>query len=129
MIRFYLLLILFLISLFSFLKAPAYPFWLLAVVVTEYPVVFGGITLLLAVSGIWVQKYQLAGTILGVITLLIFLSPIIRAYWAGNELESLVCRGPLTLKITTTCPSAFFEIICRETKRFLTIFLPLCKIS
>ena len=87
MIRFYLILIFFLISLLSFLKAPAYYLWLLAIGVTEFPLVFAGITALLTVSGIWVQKYQLAGTILGLVTLAIFLSPIIRAYRIAKDIQ------------------------------------------
>ncbi len=87
MIRFYLILIFFLISLLSFLKAPAYPLWLLAIGVTEFPLIFAGFTTLLTVTGIWIQKYQLAGTVLGFITILIFLSPIVRAYWVAKDIE------------------------------------------
>jgi len=87
MIRFYLILILFLISFLSFSKAPEYHLWLLAVVVTEFPLVFAGITTLLTISGIWVQKHQLAGTVLGIVTIAIFLSPIVRAYRVAKELK------------------------------------------
>jgi len=87
MIRFYLILIFFLISLLSFSKAPEYHLWLLAIGVTEFPLVFAGITALLTISGIWVQKYQPAGTVLGLITLIIFLSPIVRAYWVAKDIE------------------------------------------
>jgi acetyl esterase/lipase len=87
MIRFYLILLFFLISLLSFLKAPAYYFWLLAIVVTEYPLVFAGLTGLLTAWGIWVHKYQLAGIVLGLVTIAVFLSPIVRAYRVARDIE------------------------------------------
>ena len=99
MIRFYFILIFFLISLLSLLKAPAYYLWLLAIGVTEFPLIFAGITALLTVTGIWIQKYQLAGTVLGVITLLIFLSPIFRAYWVAKNLKT-----DLQQSLNTTAP-------------------------
>ena len=80
MIRFCMLIILFLVSLLSFSRAPAYYLWLLAIGVTEFPLVFAGATVLLITSGIWLRKYRHAGTIIGIITLLIFLSSIFRAY-------------------------------------------------
>jgi acetyl esterase/lipase len=87
MIRFYLILVFFLISLLSFCKAPEYHLWLLAIGVTEFPLIFFGITAVLSLTGFWVNKYQLAGTILGVVTMIIFLSPIARAYWAAKDVE------------------------------------------
>lgn len=78
----------FLISLLAIFKAPAYHLWLLAVLVTEFPLIFVGATAVLTVWGIWVPKYQLAGTIIGVAAVLLFLSPIIRAYAVANSLKS-----------------------------------------
>jgi acetyl esterase/lipase len=93
MIRFYFILILFLISLLSFLKAPAYYFWLLAIAVTEFPLLFAGIAALLTATGIWVQKYQLAGTVLGLVTMVVFLSPVVRAYWVAKDLQPGLARA------------------------------------
>ena len=87
MIRFYILLVFFFISLLAVFKAPEYHLWLLAIAVTEFPLVFFGITLLLSLTGFWVGKYQLAGTILGAITMIIFLSPIVRAYWVAKDVR------------------------------------------
>ncbi len=93
MIRFYLILLLFLISLLSVIKAPAYYFWLLAVGVTEYPLIFGGIVVIILLTGFWVQKYQLEGTILGLVTFVIFLSPILRAYWIAKDIKPVMARA------------------------------------
>ena len=102
MVRFYFILIFFLISLFSFLKAPAYYLWLLAIVVTEFPLIFVGITSLLTLWGIWVQKYQFAGTVLGLVTIVIFLSPIIRAYWITKDLQISMDKSFNTLTANET---------------------------
>lgn len=87
MIRLILIILFFLVSLLAICKAPAYYLWLLAIGVTEFPLLFAGITALLTLSGIWVQKYQLAGTVLGLLTFIIFLSPIARAYIVGKSLK------------------------------------------
>jgi acetyl esterase/lipase len=88
MIRFYFILIFFLISLLAILKAPQYHLWLLAIGVTEFPLVFFGITLLVTLTGFWAHKYQLAGTILGIATMLIYLSPIVRAYIVSASVKN-----------------------------------------
>ncbi len=88
MIRFYVLVILLLISLLCFLKAPEYHLWLLAIGITEFPLLFAGIAGVVTLSGFWVQKYQLAGTVLGLITILIFITPIIRAYWVAKDVKA-----------------------------------------
>ena len=87
MIRFYLLILFFLISLLAVFKAPEYHLWLLAIGVTEFPLLFFVITLVLSLTGFWAHKYQMAGTILSVVTMLIFLSPIIRAYWVAKDVD------------------------------------------
>lgn len=87
MTRLVFIIILFLVSLLSIFRAPAYYLWLLAIGVTEFPLIFAGITALVTVTGIWVQKYQLAGTILGLVTMAIFLSPIVRALWIAKDIR------------------------------------------
>jgi acetyl esterase/lipase len=86
MIRLVLIIIFFLISLLAVFKAPAYYLWLLAIAVTEFPLIFAGIVSLLTLSGFWVQKYQLAGTVIGVVALILFLSPIARAYIVSRSI-------------------------------------------
>src|ERR1700684_1533657 len=109
MVRFYIILIFFLISLLSFLKAPAYYLWLLAIAVTEFPLLFAGITALLTAWGIWVQKYQLLGTVLGLITLFVFLSPIIRAYQVANNIKPAIA-GALNAKQVNKTPFSFLKL-------------------
>jgi len=88
MIRLVFIVIFFLISLLTIFRAPAYYFWLLAIVVTEFPLVFAFITLLLIGSGQWVHKYQLAGTVIGFVSVILFLSPIVRAYLISRNLKA-----------------------------------------
>ncbi len=93
MIRFCLILFFFLISLLAFLKAPEYHLWLLAIGVTEFPLLFFFITLGITLTGFWAHKYQMAGTILGVVTMLIFLSPVVRAWWVAKSVKSDMARS------------------------------------
>ncbi|WP_295669565.1 alpha/beta hydrolase [uncultured Mucilaginibacter sp.] len=116
MIRFYLLIIVSLISLLAFLKAPEYHLWLLAIGVTEFPLIFFGISLLLTLTGFWAHKYQMAGTILGVVTMLIFLSPIVRAYWVSKTLKADMAKafesadGIGRPKLSAAAPFSFWNL-------------------
>lgn len=87
MIRIILIIIFFLISLLSVVKAPMYYLWLLAIAVTEYPLFFAAIVTALLVTGFWVQKYQLVSTLIGIVSLLLFLSPIVRSYIVAGSLQ------------------------------------------
>lgn len=93
MTRLIFIIIFFLISLLAVCKAPAYYLWLLAIAVTEYPLVFVAIAALLTGWGFWVSKYQTAGTVLGVISLLLFLSPIIRAQLLSEDLREDMAKS------------------------------------
>lgn len=87
MTRLVFIILFFLASLLTVVDAPAYYLWLLAIGATEFPLIFGGITLALIVSGYWVKKFQMAGTIIGVLALLLFFSPVARAYWVGAQVK------------------------------------------
>lgn len=87
MIRFIFLIVLFLISLLAIFKAQAYYLWLMAIIVTELPWILIGITLLLLLLGFRTDKFQLAGSIIGLVALIFFLSTIYRAYLVSNELS------------------------------------------
>jgi acetyl esterase/lipase len=86
MIRLVVIIIIFLISLLAVLRAPAYPFWLLAITVTEFPLIFAGITIIVLFTGFWLEKYQLAGSVIGIIALFLFISPILRSYLISRHL-------------------------------------------
>ncbi|SHN44974.1 alpha/beta hydrolase [Chitinophaga sp. CF418] len=88
MIRLTLIFIAFLVSLLAVFRAPTYHLWLLAIGVAEFAWVFITITFVLLVAGFISTKYQLAGTLLGIITLFILLSPIFRAYVMAKELPA-----------------------------------------
>ncbi len=87
MIRLIILVLLLLLSLLAILKAPAYHLWLMAIAVTEFPLIFIGGTLVMLATGFWVTKYQLPGTIIGTIALMLFLSPIFRSYLVSRNLK------------------------------------------
>jgi len=87
MTRLILIIIFFLISLLAVFKAPAYYLWLLAIGVTEFPWLFIGIILILLSLGFWVQKYQLASSLIGLVALILFLTPIARAHIVAETLK------------------------------------------
>jgi len=88
MIRLTLLIILLLLSLLALYKAHTYHLWLISILVTEFPMVFAGLSMLLVICGIWADNYELSGTIIGTIACLIFLIPVIRAAAISKTLES-----------------------------------------
>ncbi len=80
--------ILFLISLLSVFKAPTYHLWLLSIVVAEYCWVFIILTsIFLVVAGLRKCKYRLHATVIGVISLGLFCSPIVKAYILSSNLK------------------------------------------
>ncbi|HEY0244297.1 MAG TPA: alpha/beta hydrolase [Mucilaginibacter sp.] len=87
MIRLILIVLLFFTSLLAIFKAPVYYLWYLAIGVAEFPWVFIGLLLIFLAAGFGVQKYQLTGTIIGIFALLIFLSPIARAYCIASSIR------------------------------------------
>ncbi|GAC1303101.1 MAG: hypothetical protein NVSMB24_08570 [Mucilaginibacter sp.] len=118
MIRLIILILLFLISLLAIFKAPAYYLWLLAIAVTEYPLIFAGLTAIVTVSGIWVQKFQLAGTVAGVIALLLFLSPVARALGIANDLQHSLVQslGPGVKSGGNQAPFSFGKLFTSPQK-------------
>ncbi|MBD1363697.1 alpha/beta hydrolase [Mucilaginibacter sp. ZT4R22] len=115
MIRLIIIIVLFLISLLAVFRAPAYYLWLLAVGVTEFPLLFAGITSVVLIAGIWFQKYQAASTAIGVLALVLFLSPIARSYIVASSLKKdfETAFGPGSANIhgdSTQAPFSFFKL-------------------
>ena len=81
------MILLLLVSLLTIFKAPAYYLWLAAIVVSEFPLIFICLTGLLLITGFWIQKYQLVSVITGVLAIVLFISPIIRAYLISTTLK------------------------------------------
>lgn len=88
MIRLIFTIILALISLLAVFKAFEYHMWLLAIGVTEFPWLFSSITLVVLLAGFFGGRYTMPGTIIGVIALLLFLSPIARAYVVASNVRA-----------------------------------------
>ena len=120
MIRFYFILFFFLISLLAFLKAPEYHLWLLAIGVTEFPLLFFFITLGITLTGFWAHKYQMTGTILGVVTMLIFFSPIVRASLVAKSLKSEMSRS--LSGIPNSASHVVFPDSARQPFNFWSLF-------
>ncbi|MBS1526251.1 MAG: alpha/beta hydrolase [Bacteroidetes bacterium] len=87
MIRLIILVLLFLLSLLAVLRGQAYYLWLLSIAVTEFPLIFVFGTTVMLLTGFWVTKFQLAGTVAGAMALLLFLSPVFRSYLVSRDLK------------------------------------------
>ncbi|WP_159467518.1 alpha/beta hydrolase [Dyadobacter sp. 3J3] len=79
--------ILFLISLLTVLPAPAFYLWLLAIAVDEFPWIFAALVLVIIFINFKSSSFQLPTMILAVISLGLYLSPMVRSYLVGRDLE------------------------------------------
>jgi acetyl esterase/lipase len=87
MIRLSMILLLLLISLLAVFRAPAYPLWLLSIIVQEFPWIFASLVLLLLVTGGYTGKYGLVNALASALALILYLSPVIRAYSVSRVLD------------------------------------------
>jgi hypothetical protein len=116
MTRLIFIVILFFISLLAIFRAFEYHIWLLAIGVTEFCWIFAAITIVLLLTGFWVSKYQTPGTAVGIIALILFLSPIARAYIVAG---SLGYNFDKAFNITTdnkVAPFSFFKLFIGTVK-------------
>lgn len=117
MIRFGLIVFLLLISLLAVFPAPEFHLWILAIIVTEFSYIFIAITiilLLIKTKG----RYRKPGSFIGFVVLILFLSPVFRAYVVaaklpenlkatfGNEIDALK-NNPLKT------PFSFFSMFSK----------------
>lgn len=115
MVRLGLIITLLLLSLLALFNAPTYYLWLLAVAITEFPLIFIGITFILILSVTITKRFKSIGTFLGIATLIIFSSPIARAYLIADNLEiemnEAFKSGPF---ITSNYSFNFWKLASRE---------------
>jgi len=93
MVRLVLIIIAFLVSLLSVFRAPTYHLWMLAIGVAEFAWVFITITFVLLVTGLYPGRFQLAGTLIGIAALLLYISPVIRAYFIARDLPTAMDKA------------------------------------
>jgi acetyl esterase/lipase len=108
--------ILFFLSLLAIFRAFEYHVWLLAIGVTEFCWVFATITIVLLLTGFWVSKYQMAGTVIGVIALVLFLSPITRAYMVAGNLRENFDKAFNITSTENTLPFSFIKMFAGNVK-------------
>lgn len=76
-----------LLSLLSVFNAPTYHTWLLAVMVSEFPLIFMGIALVLILMSSVTNRFTTAGTVVSVLALILFASPVARALLIADNLQ------------------------------------------
>ena len=86
MLRLLLIFLLFLVSLLAVLPAPTYHLWILAILVAEFPYVFIVLTIIFYLFRSRLIAYKRAGNLLAFVTLMLFLSPVFRAYGVAAKL-------------------------------------------
>jgi acetyl esterase/lipase len=86
MFRLISILCLLLISLLAVFRAPAYPLWLLSVIVQSFPWIFAALVLLLLFTGGYGGRYGLINALASALALVLYLSPVIRAYTTARGL-------------------------------------------
>jgi acetyl esterase/lipase len=101
--------VLFLMSLLTICKAPTYYLWLLAVAVTEFPLIFAAIVTMGILAVIWLQRFQRVFIIISILTLLLFLSPIVRAFRVSANLDEGFSKAFNTVSDTTA--NAPFDLL------------------
>ncbi|SEO05050.1 Acetyl esterase/lipase [Mucilaginibacter sp. OK283] len=119
MVRFAICIVLLLISLLTIFKAFEYSMWMVSIIATEFCWVFMLLTLVVLLSGFLSSKYQLAGTIAGIMALILFTTPIIRAYRvAANLKQDFIAvfgpGGPIADSANTQLPYSFFNMFRRN---------------
>ena len=86
MFRLISILCLLLISLLAVFHAPAFPLWLLSVIVQSFPWIFVALVLLLLFTGGYRGRYGLINALASALALVLYLSPVIRAYTTARGL-------------------------------------------
>lgn len=76
-----------LLSLLSVFNAPTYHTWLLAVMVSEFPLIFMGIALVLILMSSITERFKTAGTVISVLAFVLFSTPVARALLIADNLE------------------------------------------
>ncbi len=112
MLRFTAILFFFLLSLLSVFKAPTNLLWYVEILVTEFPWVFLLIEIVLLIWGFKTQRFQTAGSLIALISILLYLSPVIKAYRiAGNLKSELVKSFPVNAPQNDKKPFQFFKMM------------------
>lgn len=88
MIRLILLLILFFISLLAIFPAPTHHLWILAITVTEFPIIYIVLVAFILLSGLWAVSINIPANVIGALALILFLSPIVQAAFISNKVDS-----------------------------------------
>lgn len=76
-----------LLGLLSIFPAPTYHTWLLAVMVTEFPLIFMAAAFVLILMASITEKFKTAGTVIAVAALILFSTPVARAFLIGDNLK------------------------------------------
>ena len=92
--------LLFLISLLTVCKAPAYFLWLIAILVDEFPWIPVAVTVILLLFNLRTTTYPLISNLLLCASLILFLSPVIRANQISSNISDALHKSFSPSEIT-----------------------------
>lgn len=87
MLRFILIIILFILSLVNFFLVPSQSTWYVGIAVPEFPWVFMLVSLALLIWSWFSKRFRNISLIISAVTFIILTSPIVRAYNVGSHLS------------------------------------------
>ncbi|RYZ51590.1 MAG: alpha/beta hydrolase, partial [Sphingobacteriales bacterium] len=86
MLLFLISILLLAVSLLALFPAPTYHLWMLAVAVTEFPLIFLLASVIIAVISRWLPNYRVATLICCLAAFIVFASPVVRAWMQSRPL-------------------------------------------
>ncbi len=118
MLRLVLASFLFLLSLLALFRAPTNLLWYAAILVTEFPLLF----IIIGVCFLaWkAKRYKTAGTIIIVLSLVLFLVPVINAYKINNGLKKELTAVFPVAETNQSSPFRFFQMITGVAAKQIT---------
>lgn len=96
-----------LLSLLCVFSAPTYHTWLLAIMVSEFPLIFMGIALALILMSSITERFKTAGTVISVLAFMLFASPVARAFLIADNLSIELNQAYKGTSVSATGDPAF----------------------
>ncbi len=100
-----------LFSLLTIANAPTYHLWLIAILVTEFPLFFALASGVTVAWGLKMKKHQLGGTLAAMLALILFLTPVARAWMLSKKLASDMAEAFPGKTANSSAPFKFSALV------------------
>lgn len=104
-----------LLSLLNIFSAPTYHTWLLAVTVSEFPLIFMGAAMVLILMSNVTTRFKTAGTAVSVLAFILFASPVARAFLIADNLQTELNQAFKDKEVSAPAerPFSFWQLATR----------------